>query len=158
MSAPAPAAAAPTIEQLSALMVALQQEVNALRNTAPTPIVFAETPQTMEVNNPINYATKRGAEIYKQGCAPLNDKSLTKGFNMTPNQTITFVKAFQRHCAKMGWNAGNKSITSFQNKDGNTINIIKATVKSTRLPSRLPANISSRLVRPMPRAGQDRTK
>ncbi len=95
MSAPAPANAAPTIQQLSALIVALQQEVNALKNAAPTPVVFAETPQTMEVDNLIDYATKRGAEIYKQGCTPLNDKSLTKGFNMTPDQTVTFVKAFQ---------------------------------------------------------------
>jgi hypothetical protein len=96
MSAPAHATAAPTIEQLSALIVTLQQEVNALKNAAPTPVVFAETLQTMEVNNLIDYATKRGAEIYKQGCAPLDDKSLTEGFNMTPNQTVTFVKAFQQ--------------------------------------------------------------
>ncbi len=63
MSAPAPIAAAPTVEQLSALIVALQQEVNALKNVAPTPVVFAETPQMMEVDNLIDYATKRGAEI-----------------------------------------------------------------------------------------------
>jgi hypothetical protein len=126
MSAPAPAAAAPTVEQLSALIVALEQEVNALKNAAPTPVVFAETSQTMEVDNLIDYETKRGAEIYKQGCAPLDDKSLTEGFNMTPDQTVTFFKAFQQLCTEMGWNAGNKSITSFQNKDGNTINIIKS--------------------------------
>ncbi len=138
MSAPAPAVAAPTIEQHSALIVALQQEVNVLRNVAPTPVVFAETPQTMEVDNLIDYATKRGAEINKQGCAPLDKKSLTEGFNMTSNQTVTFVKAFQQRCTKMGWNVGNKSITSYQNKDGNTINIIKsysqidkATLKTT---------------------------
>jgi hypothetical protein len=126
MFAPTPAATAPTIEQLSALIIALQQEVNVLRNAAPTPVVFAETPQTMEVDNLIDYATKRGAEIYKQGCAPLNNKSLTKGLNMTPDQIVTFVEAFQQRCTKMGWNAGNKSITSFQNKDHNTIDIIKS--------------------------------
>jgi hypothetical protein len=40
MSAPTPAAAGPTVEQLSALIVALQQEVNALKNAAPTPVVL----------------------------------------------------------------------------------------------------------------------
>jgi hypothetical protein len=101
MSAAAPAAAAPaavtTINQLSALIVALQAEVNVLRTTAqvaPAAVVFAETPQTIEVDNLINYYMKRGAEIYKQGCTPLDDKSLTKGFNMTPDQTVTFIEVF----------------------------------------------------------------
>ncbi len=94
MSAAPAAPTPPTVKELSTLIVALQAQVNALR-AAPTAVMFAETPQTMEVNNLINYSMKRGAEIYKQGCAPLNDKSLTKGFNMTPDQTVTFVKAFQ---------------------------------------------------------------
>jgi hypothetical protein len=133
VSAAAPAAAAPaaapTVKQLSALIVALQAEVNALRTeaqAAPAAIVFMEIPQTMEVDNLIDYSTKRGAEIYKQGCAPLNNKSLTKDFNMTPNQTVTFVEAFQQCCTEMGWNTGSKNITSFQNKDGNTIDTIKS--------------------------------
>jgi len=80
----------------------------------------------LEVDNLIDYATKRGAEIYKQGCAPLDDKSLTEGFNMTPDQTVTFVEAFQRRSTEMGWNAGTKGITSFANKDGETVDIIKS--------------------------------
>jgi hypothetical protein len=125
MSAAPAAPTPPTIEELSALIVALQAQVNALW-AAPTAIVFAETPQMMEVNNLIDYLMKRDAEIYKQGCAPLDDKSLTKGFNMTPDQTVTFVEAFQRRSTKMGWNADTKGITSFANRDGNTINIIKS--------------------------------
>jgi hypothetical protein len=125
MSATPAAPTPPTVKELSTLIVALQAQVNALR-AAPTAVVFAETPQKMEVDNLINYSTNRGVEIYKQGCAPLDDKSLTEGFNMTPNQTVTFVKAFQQLSTKMGWNAGNKGITSFTNKDGNTINIIKS--------------------------------
>ncbi len=122
----APAAPTPSIiEELSALIIALQAQVNALRAT-PTVVVFAETPQTMEVGNLIDYSTKRGAEIYKQGCAPLDDKSLSKGFNMTPDQTVTFVEVFQQRSTKMGWNVGTKGITSFANRDGNTINIIKS--------------------------------
>ncbi len=92
---------------------------------AANPVVFADTPQTLEVENLINNDTKWGAEIYRQGCAPLDDKSLTDGLNMTPNQVITFIEAFQRRCTEMGWNTGNKNITSFTNRDGNTIDIIK---------------------------------
>jgi hypothetical protein len=124
MSATPAAPTPPTVKELSALIVALQAQVNALQ-AAPTAVVFAETPQTMGVDNLIDYSTKRGAEIYKQGCAPLNDKSLTEGFNMTPNQTVTFVEAFQRPSTKMGWNAGTKGITSFANRDGNKVTLRK---------------------------------
>jgi hypothetical protein len=128
----APAAPTPpTAEELSALIVALQAQVNALR-AAPTAVVFAETPQTMEVDNLIDYSTKRGAKIYKQGCAPLNNKSLTKGFNMTPDQTVTFAEAFKKRSTEMGWNAGTKGITSFAIRDGKTINIIKSYTKLVR--------------------------
>jgi hypothetical protein len=123
----------PTIAELSALVATLQQEIATLRQQqaqqpvapAANPIVFADTPQTLKVENLIDYGTKRGAEIYRQGCAPLDDKSLTDGFNMTPDQVVTFIEAFHRHCTEMGWNNGNKNITSFTNRVGNTINIIK---------------------------------
>jgi hypothetical protein len=125
MSAVPAAPTPPTVKELSALIVALQAQVNTFR-AAPTAVVFAKTPQTMEVDNLIDYLMKRGAEIYEQGCAPLDDKSLTEGFNMTPDQTVTFVKAFQQCSTKMGWNAGTKGITSFANRDSNTTNIIKS--------------------------------
>ena len=44
---------------------------------------------------------------------------------MTPNQVVMFIEAFQRLCTEMGWNTGDKNITSFTNRDGNTIHIIK---------------------------------
>jgi hypothetical protein len=126
---------APTAEDIARLVAqvtALQDELAALwqqnraqqnqQNTA----VFADTPQTLEVENLIDYGMKRGAEIYKQGCAPLDDKSLTDGFNMTPDQTVTFIEALQRRCTEMGWNTGTKNITSFRNKDNVTIDIIKS--------------------------------
>jgi hypothetical protein len=123
----------PTIAKLSALVATLQQEITTLRQQqaqhpvapAANPVVFADTPQTLEVENLTDYGTKRGAEIYRQGCAPDDDKSLTDRFNMTPDQVVTFIEAFQRHCTEMGWNTGNKNITSFTNRDGNTIDIIK---------------------------------
>jgi hypothetical protein len=94
----------PTIAKLSALVATLQQEIATLRQQqaqqpvapAANPVVFADTPQSLEVKNLINYGTKRGAEINRQGCAPLDNKSLTDGFNMTPDQVVTFIEAFQR--------------------------------------------------------------
>jgi hypothetical protein len=122
----------PTVAELLAQIQALQNQVNLLAAAAaaPTPaatapVIFADTPQTLEVENLIDYGTKRGTEIFKQGCAPLDDKSLTDGFNMTPDQTVIFVEALQRQCTEMGWNSGTKNITSFQNKDGITVDIIK---------------------------------
>ncbi len=125
---------APTAEDLQRLLAqvtALQNELAALRQqnqpqqNQPNPVIFADTPQTLEVKNLIDYGMKRGTEIYKQGCAPLDDKSLTNGFNMTPDQTVTFIEALQRCCTEMDWNSGTKNITSFQNKDNVTVDIIK---------------------------------
>jgi hypothetical protein len=45
-------------------------------------------------NDLISYLTKQGSTIFEQGCKPLDDKALTDGFAMTPNQTVIFVKAF----------------------------------------------------------------
>ncbi len=93
----------PMVAPLLAQIQALQAQVNILAAaTAPAapaalaPVIFVDNPQTLEVENLIDYGTKRGAEIYKQGCTPLDDKSLTNGFNMMPNQTVIFVKALQR--------------------------------------------------------------
>jgi hypothetical protein len=54
-------------------------------------VVFADMPQTLGANDLIDYLTKRGSTIFKQGCKPLNDRALTDGFAITPNQTIIFV-------------------------------------------------------------------
>jgi hypothetical protein len=125
---------APTAEDLQRLLAqvtALQYELASLRQqnqpqkNQPNPVIFADTPQTLEVENLIDYGTKRGTEICKQGCAPLDDKSLTNGFNMMPDQTVTFIEALQHRCTEMGWNSSTKNITSFQNKDNVTVNIIK---------------------------------
>jgi hypothetical protein len=122
----------PTVAKLLAQIQALQNQVNLLAAAAaaPTPaatapVIFADTPQTLEVENLIDYGIKRGTEIFKQGCAPHDDKSLTNGFNMIPDQTVIFVEALQRQCTEMGWNSGTTNITSFQNKDNVAVNIIK---------------------------------
>jgi hypothetical protein len=99
--------------------------VQAAPAAAATPVVFADMPQTLDVNDLINYLTKRGQLIYNQGCKALDDKALTSGFNMIPNETIVFVKAFQHHADAMGWIKGTKQITTFTDCDGKSIDIIK---------------------------------
>jgi len=108
------AAAVPTVAELQALITQLQAQVQALEeaaapaaaaaNPAPPVVVFADTPQTLNAEDLIDYSSKRGMEIYKQGIAPLDDKSLTDGFNMTPGETVVFTKAFLSHATAMGWN------------------------------------------------------
>ena len=45
---------------------------------------------------------------------------------MTADQEVViFVEALHRRCTKMGWNAGTENITSFLNRDGVAIDIIK---------------------------------
>jgi len=70
-------------------------------------------PQMLGAEDLIDYSSKRGSEIYKQGIAALDDKSLTDGFNMTANQTVVFTKAFLGRAIAMGWNKGSKQITTF---------------------------------------------
>jgi hypothetical protein len=82
-------------------------------------------PQTLGANDLINYSTKRGQLIYNQGCKALDDKALTNGFNMIPNETVVFIEAFQRHANMMGWTKGTKQIMTFTNRDGKSIDIIK---------------------------------
>jgi len=126
---------APTVEELQALILMLQGQVTALQNAAPvapaaptaaTPtVVFAKMPQTLGVDNLIDYSMKRGKDIYNQGCDALDDKALTNGFNMTPNETVVFIEALERKADSMGWSKGTKQITKFTNQDGVDIDIIK---------------------------------
>jgi hypothetical protein len=123
-------AATPTVADLQALIATLQAQVNPLlaaapAAAAPTPVIFANMPQTLNSNNLIDYLTKRGSSIYEQGCKALKDKALTDGFGMTPNQTVVFVEALSRRATTMGWNQGTKQITTHQNSAGTAIDVIK---------------------------------
>jgi hypothetical protein len=89
-------------------------------------VVFANTPQTLGVDDLIDYLPKRGSTIFKQGCKPLNNKALTNGFAMTPNQTIIFIEVFHPCATTMRWNQGTLQITSFANSAGRQVNIIKS--------------------------------
>jgi len=127
------AANAPTLDELLALVQPLQAQVTALTAAppiaaappAPTPVVFADTPNVLEVDEVIDYSTKRGSAIYEKGIQALDDKALTDGFAMTQSQTVVFTEALQNKCTQMGWNQGIKQITSFINREGKAVDIIK---------------------------------
>jgi hypothetical protein len=119
-----------------AIITMLQAQIVALQNAGPVAaaappagaatMVFADTPQMLGANDLIDYLTKRGSIIFEQRCKPLDDKALTDGFSMTPDQTVIFVKAFHRRAMTMGWNQGTRQITSFANSAGRQVNIIKS--------------------------------
>jgi hypothetical protein len=86
------------------------------------PPSFALTPATTNLVGLINYSSKLGQSIYKQGCEKLTKDD---GFGMTPATTVVFVKAFKNPCTVTGWNQGNQNITKFTNQNGVTVNVIK---------------------------------
>jgi hypothetical protein len=130
------AAPTPTTAKLMAIINTLLVQIVALQNAAPAAaaaplagaatVVFANMPQMLGANDLIDYLTKQGSTIFKQGCKPLNDKALTNGFAMTPDQTVIFVEAFRRCATTMGWNQGTMQITSFANSAGCQVDIIKS--------------------------------
>jgi hypothetical protein len=78
------AAPAPTLVDLRALIQALQAQ-NALQRAAlfaapvassAAVVTFADTPQTLNASDLLDYSTKRGSNIYEQGCKALDDKLL----------------------------------------------------------------------------------
>ncbi len=108
----------PTNAKLLAIIAILQAQVSALQNAAPAvaaappagaaPVVFADMPQMLSTNDLMDYSMKRGSAIFEQGCKALDDKALTNGFAMTPDQTVIFVKAFHHRATVMGWNQGTR--------------------------------------------------
>ena len=84
------AANAPTLDELLALVQNLQGQVATLTAAvnaappasaaapaaapaAPTPVVFADTPNVLEVDDLIDYSTKRGSAIYEKGIQALDE-------------------------------------------------------------------------------------
>ncbi len=104
----------PTVQELQELINQLQAQVTALQNAAPAaptapaaaataPVVFFDSPQTIGVDNIIDYSKILGKDIYEKGCSVLDDKALMDGFNMTPNKTVVFVEAFEQKAKLMGY-------------------------------------------------------
>jgi hypothetical protein len=127
----------PTMADLQLLIQMLQGQVQALQaaqqaalNVSAAPpvapnVTFTTTPQTLKAKDSIDYSTKQGSAIFKQGCKALDDKALVDGFPMTPNQTVIFVEAFYHPAVLIGWTQGMKQITTFTNNTRVSINIIK---------------------------------
>ncbi len=93
--------------ELQALIITLQTQVSALPAAAPAPaattaVVFADTPQSLNSDDLMNYSTKKGESIYEEGSKALDDKALTEGFGMTPGQTVVFIQALTRRATAMG--------------------------------------------------------
>jgi hypothetical protein len=131
------AAPAPTVADLQVLIQALQAQnalLQAALSAAPVAgtaavVTFADTPLTLNANDLLDYLTKRGSSIYKQGCKALDDKALVGGFGMTTDQTVVFAKAVS-HCATaMRWNKGTEQITTFANHGGTPVDLIKCNGK-----------------------------
>ncbi len=122
----------------------LQNQLNTLQNAPPQtagkagagagvawaplpsrahPTAFTLMPATTNPVDLIDYSSKLGQSMYKQGC-----KKLTKeeGFLMMPSTTTAFVKTFKNHCSIMGWNQGTIGITKFPNQEGIAINVVKS--------------------------------
>jgi hypothetical protein len=158
-------AAAPTNAKLMAIITQLQAQVNALQNVAPAAaaaspagaalVVFADMPQTLGTNDLIDYSMKRGSAIFEQGCKALNDRALTDGFAMTPNQTVIFVEAFHCHATTMAWNQGMRQITTFTNSTGHQVDIIKSYGQIDKATLK---NACERLCKPGEPDSQTRTK
>ena len=125
-------ATAPTTTELQALITALQAQVATLVTATPAgptvatkaTVIFAETPQTLNPDNLLDYSSKRGASVFEQGCKPLDDKALINDFGMTPNQTVVFVKALRCRSIQMGWLQGTLQITKFTSHTGTMVDII----------------------------------
>jgi hypothetical protein len=81
----------PTVADHQALIQALQAQVATLQAAIPaapaagaaTVVTFADTPQTLNANDLLDYSTKRGSSLYEQGCKALDAKALTENFGMT---------------------------------------------------------------------------
>jgi hypothetical protein len=127
------AAPAPSVTDLQALIQMLQAQVAILQAAIPAApaagaaavVTFADTPQTLNADDLLDYSTKRGSSIYEQGCKALDDKALAGSFGMTTDQTVVFVKAVSHRATAMGWKKDTKQITTFANRGGTPVDIIK---------------------------------
>jgi hypothetical protein len=53
--------------------------------TTTTTVTFADTPQTLNSDDLLDYSSKTGISTYNQGCKALEDKAIAGGFGMTPD-------------------------------------------------------------------------
>jgi hypothetical protein len=63
----------------------------------PAVVVFADTHQSLNAKDLLDYTTKRRSSIYEQGCKTLDDKAPTNRFSMTADQTVISIEALKGH-------------------------------------------------------------
>jgi hypothetical protein len=127
------AALVPTVTYLQALILTLPAQVANLQAAIPAApatsaaavVTFADTPQTLNTDDLLDFLTKRGSSIYEQGCKALDDKVLAGSFGMTTDQMVVFVEAVSCCATAMGWNKGAMQITTFANHDGTLVDLVK---------------------------------
>ena len=119
-NAPTNTKLAQQIANLAALANAMNASVASPPVVAPAPAVaFATSPRVAAVEDLIDYTTKHGASLYKQGTEPLGTP-----FGMKANQVVIFEKELADRASMMGWDTGNQNILNFTNKDGKNISLI----------------------------------
>jgi hypothetical protein len=92
---------------LQAQVANLQAAIPAAPTAGASAVItFADTPQTLNADDLLDYLTKWGSNIYKQGCKALDDKALAGGFGVTTDQTVVFVEAVSHRAIAMGWSKG----------------------------------------------------
>jgi hypothetical protein len=84
---------------------------------------FALTPATTDLTGLLDYTSKLGQSVYKQGCDKLTPDG--KEFTMILATIVAFVKAFENCCNIMGWNNSTQNVTKFLNQANATIDIVK---------------------------------
>jgi hypothetical protein len=156
----------PTTAKLMAIITALQVQIVALQNAAPAAaaappagsatVVFADMPQMLGADDLIDYLTKQGSTIFEQGCKSLDDKALTNGFAMTPDQNVILLK--HSTIVPRQW-AGTRvqcKLPCLLTVPVTKLTSSKVMAKSTRPLSSLHVRGSASLGKSIPRPGQSR--
>jgi hypothetical protein len=105
----------------------------------------------------LDYSTKRGSSIYEQGCKALDNKALAGGIGITTDQTVVFIEAVSCRATAMGWNKGTKQITTFANRGGTLVHLIKCYGQINEATLKIASRDFARQVRRMPKVMPSRT-
>ena len=110
-------------QQIAALTAVVTNLANAIAGNQAPPaaaaapaapaISFATSPGMAAVEELINYTTKHGASLYKQGT-----KALGTPFSMKAAQMVIFEKELQDRTSMMGGDKGAQNIIKLTRRDG----------------------------------------
>lgn len=101
----------------NAIIQAIQQQ-QAQPLTQPT-IVFAATPGRANPDQPIDYTTRIGHDLWKQATAPLPHK-----FDAESGQVNQFIEDLRDRAVASGWTAGQGNIIEIPDTNGSSRNLI----------------------------------